>query len=1388
MIIEKGVDYYAVLGLDKSVSQNEIKKAYRKKAILLHPDRSGNVSDMAQLNNAYEALGTAQAREEYDRLLAHSATTTKTTPSEQQTLARITSTSERFSERFRRRYQLLQEDYRNKPIPTCHAVEYFNAYSSQLYDISENLSDYLKFREKHEPTVDSIDYITKKPLTPELAIEIFIDFLEGDYFGVQIDVLIEYFMYHAKKTNEHHNVLFENIAHIFGTVAGRNKKTVFESLKNITEYIKETSHYSMRYCASLLQNEYFRDLFKWSLVNEGWLLGKNNANKESKNPVEFALQLLDWIPILSGRVTPGIIVNILLQAGTQFQIASTSAGNEIDAMACETMALEMYINAVVLSRRISLDVEHYTYQLCLNRLACFHYKVDRLDKLIPELQERCLHIADVFPFIETPQSNVAFLDKATSLQAAMRRLLHVLIDVIKHNRNCDAGKEIRFDHEFVDVLYASYEACLRQWYQEGNETGVEQEIRTMLMDELLKQKNWTVDQLNQNLQAPWVMIRRDAQGWLQPSRFIAMPQEEKDQAYYSLDAVEINYKSGNITFSMRKLDGNRPESERVISLSDLQELLQKNILGGLLSLDQVDGNMQFHPYNKIRIAPTSIFQTDFMSTMLLTDYFLKLMTVGSEVNGKYPYGMRPIEQMIAHLPSHLKQIIRDFHGAEREGVEESAHRFWIEAEPVTVFAPQENESVQDMRIRQFAIPQIRMVIKKHLLRRGVDGQLVDDESEAEEGWQIYLFNTMPSFEKIKELSKDKPGMVFVKDKREICLIDNPADPEFMMLNENHADDLTRLSNLKKNETGLIDKTEENSLFLYRFVKTITSKLEKPHHFSPEYVFAQEFTDHYDEFSEYLPEFARLRELSRITVFINIMNAEKESNRAVLKQLIAIKNDTPYWQKRYKDIEQSFIEQKTKSSFSEYRKKCSYAVISQFRYNQLGDIARQNQLIDANIDSQIRRAHIQSIEGSRSRIVSQYGQHNWNYNESHIRESAERAKAYAFKKTTQEKQEKIHKQLLDDVYPVLATSYKYPEVSYLVTQFMEGSVDPLAKELIRHDYQKTLNSIAGEFVGASVELIDKAINGDDAALETILNTVSLTEAESNEAKKIINNEKEEVMNLIRSRTKLEKELTALGIGKPEDLSQKDLEGQCLWVPASFNKEAMRLIYGGVHIQPKVIFESGLTPKVTSVINASFDPGTHHAVTRTYLPSLPQANADSSRRSVSFYLRSQQAYNNPQARSSHGASGGSGRGGRSPSRSPSPSREAPQLFENKFPQDKLDRVDIFNVRALQTYTGKLNYVVKKDGRLVVGKNRDTPGGGHIDLANGEPVQAGGEVHLVHGRIRYIDNSSGHYLPHGPRARYAAEKAFREIGFDVEGKYIEKHWVAEPALPRGGKWRPK
>ncbi len=61
-------DYYKTLGVTKSASEDEIKKAYRKLAHKYHPDKpEGNEQKFKEINEAYQILSNKEKRAQYDR-------------------------------------------------------------------------------------------------------------------------------------------------------------------------------------------------------------------------------------------------------------------------------------------------------------------------------------------------------------------------------------------------------------------------------------------------------------------------------------------------------------------------------------------------------------------------------------------------------------------------------------------------------------------------------------------------------------------------------------------------------------------------------------------------------------------------------------------------------------------------------------------------------------------------------------------------------------------------------------------------------------------------------------------------------------------------------------------------------------------------------------------------------------------------------------------------------------------------------------------------------------------------------------------------------------------------------------------------------------------------
>ena len=64
-------DYYKILGVEKTATEDEIKSAYRKLAMKWHPDRNpDNLEEaknkFAEINEAYETLSNPEKRQQYD--------------------------------------------------------------------------------------------------------------------------------------------------------------------------------------------------------------------------------------------------------------------------------------------------------------------------------------------------------------------------------------------------------------------------------------------------------------------------------------------------------------------------------------------------------------------------------------------------------------------------------------------------------------------------------------------------------------------------------------------------------------------------------------------------------------------------------------------------------------------------------------------------------------------------------------------------------------------------------------------------------------------------------------------------------------------------------------------------------------------------------------------------------------------------------------------------------------------------------------------------------------------------------------------------------------------------------------------------------------------------
>ena len=1000
--------------------------------------------------------------------------------------------------------------------------------------------------------------------------------------------------------------------------------TLLNALQKITDYAALTADQSMVYFAPLFQSKYFRNLFSqalhlhWKsdeialdadrlkrldgqLPAEGLIerlkkkLSENSeaghSNKQIAKLLQYvrllsklekdlhkdpyvnyqeraafyrnkAFHLLDWMGALIGISEQIIIVNTLMQVAIHFQKASFQEANVSLKMADEKMAIRLYLLVMQISRHATPDVELYIQSQGLKFLLACQYIDPELEELIGAFQHRCLFVADMFPFFQTLQSNIEFVSQEDRTIVLMRQLLHALID--SANNTKEKESKITLDHSYVRVFYQAYEACLKHWYQKNYQPELEKAFRSRLMEELLLSKKWERSDLDYNLNAPWAMKEvLDEGGWSQFHQTIALAKKANVPTYSTIHGLEINYTNGKMAFILDSCQENEPDFNRLLTLFDLDEMFQNQMTSAYFSLDAVDPDMPYHPFNQMRFAPSTLCHSQLLHTMLLTDYLLKFLTVGQEVQRQDPYELRPLNEVTQKLPIYLKKIIEHFHANSHQ---EAVHRFWIESEAVPYAIDDEELSTTGNVL--FAFDEMKMIVKHQRMMRDADGNLVDKEGEGE-GWNCYVF-TPEQFQELEAgiRSISDSAMIVIKKTAEVIFWENQRVEQrclFPMADQHH---LVRLSKKTRDnqEKVFIDDSQALRL-IYRITRKAAAKTNLPHRFSPEFIFAQEFTAHYNEFAIYFPELGRLRELSKATVLVNIMASQRElNNKNIVNYRDYLKDKTlwsdkehRYWRETEQEL-RVLLKENIKKNFELWREQFSKENLRHKQQEMLNDLRKQIGSLTFTAESEEVKEFCQKLhEQLFSQFISKFGFKKWNQSASKKlwKESINPKIPEIITELRVKKYEACLEQLENLFKDQLSHLCDWRKKKRLIEKFLHGNDNPLIKALMESRHKEVIKEIKKVYPEHTLESLNQIFTSPSYHSDEVVET---------ETKKALEKHKDLLKEKINAGEKLENSFTELKFGATK--ADINLDGSCLWVPASIrhdvNANHRRLVYGGVQI--------------------------------------------------------------------------------------------------------------------------------------------------------------------------------------------------------------------------------
>lgn len=424
------------------------------------------------------------------------------------------------------------------------------------------------------------------------------------------------------------------------------------------------------------------------------------------------------------------------QEMTKISEATPSKTNAIKEMIFTCIGCSFAIGHRHLHPASQLHVHRYGLAIAINTAkSAEKYITEHNTELIKALMDSVLYNCRFCPFWNTPFTKPS--------EAAM---LHLISGDVHGKYLIHLQQKEILPLQKFELYYQIYENDLRHLCKH-NELSTNECLQRS-MQKFLDNEGLSWGDIANSITSP--LTPRDKDGWLIPQTHLGT-----NLPYSIITGFEFDMKSSEVKIFHEK---NGPG---LFSMSDINEALIYQESGYFVSLDELNSDQKFHPFQKIRHSEThSIQGTRCQYTMLHADYLLKSFSVGMEVSAKPPFIQRSCKTgLISHLPSHLQEILKPV--TERGNYSRNnMHRFWIQADELTYEVEDRNGDKLT-----FKLGEPKMVVRTHPLFHGKDGNLEDTEEDVDPNSPEAQFAAdltkhydeiekyFPIFKRLKELTK-----------------------------------------------------------------------------------------------------------------------------------------------------------------------------------------------------------------------------------------------------------------------------------------------------------------------------------------------------------------------------------------------------------------------------------------------------------------------------------------------------------------------------------------------------------------------------------------------------------------------------------------------------------